>query len=103
MHYVPRDNQSASKVAQEHRYALQEGHRRERNVLLYPAITSVKISFEGQPNHVYIYTQQFKKHDFFDDACRVFFPAHDLSDRNVNQLALYKDKFALVIDFSTQV
>ena len=64
-----------------------------------------KYSGWNQPNYVYIYiyTQQFKKHDFFDDACRVFFSSQDLLDRNVNQLALYKDKFALVIDFSTQV
>ena len=41
----------------------------ESETLYYPAITSVKISFQGQPN--YIYTQQFKKHDFFDETSRV--------------------------------
>ena len=59
------------KVALEHRYVLPEGHIRERNIILYPAITSVKTSFQGQPNYIYIYTQQFKKHDFFDETSRV--------------------------------
>lgn len=55
----------------------------ESDTFYYPAISSVKISFHGQPN--YIYTQQFEKHDFYDEASWVFFPTDELTDRNVSQ------------------
>ena len=38
----------------------------ESDRFYYPAISSVKISFHGKPN--YIYTQQFEKHNFYDEA-----------------------------------
>ena len=64
----------------------------------YPKVNSCEISFQGDPN--YIFSHPFQKHDFYEEASRVFYHGSELN-KNVSEVGFFTNQFCLAIDLNT--